>query len=293
MRLLAASVLQVARAIVRGRDGSRAQLITISVSLLPCLCLLTVLTDTVWKPLPFTRPEELYIQESDVNLLEDITETKGASVQFAPAVQGAGLFAVGDGTFSTAESGSIRIRAAVVSKDFLPALTPSLIAGRIPTESEVGHSSGRPVLITEELWRESLRGNPGAIGGACRINGLPARIYGVAPSSQMLLPGVHAWMVRQALGDGLFRGAIDYRGLVRLQHGETAAVASQQLEANGRRKAGNTARSNPPRLTPIAEFLYRDHRSSVNTSIRVAACLFVVGLFNCVAVYCFELLGRQ
>src|SRR5580658_10714123 len=101
MRLLAASVLQVMRAILRGRDGSRAQLITISVSLLPCLCLLTVLTDTVWKPLPFARPEELYIQETDVNLLEDITESEG-SVQFAPAIQGAGLFTVGEGTFSTA-----------------------------------------------------------------------------------------------------------------------------------------------------------------------------------------------
>src|SRR5580658_4446955 len=293
MRLLAASVLQVMRAIVRGRDGSRAQLITISVSLLPCLCLLTVLTDTVWKPLPFTRPEELYIQERDVNLLKDLTETEGASVRFAPAIQGAGLFAVGDGTFSNAVSGGIRIRVAVISKDFLPVLAPSLIAGRIPTEREVAQSSGRPVLITEDLWRESLRGNPDAIGGACRINGLPARIYGVASSSQMLLPGVHAWMVRLAPGDGVFGGAINYLGLVRLRHGETAAVASQQLEAYGGRKAGNTTRSDPPRLTPIAEFLYRDQRSSVNTAILVAACLLLVGLFNCVAVFCFELLGRQ
>src|ERR1700733_1141252 len=293
MRLLAASVLQVMRAILRGRDGSRAQLITISVSLLPCLCLLTVLTDTVWKPLPFTRPEELFIQESDVSLLKDITETEGASVRFAPAVQGAGLFAAGDGTFSSAVSGSIRIRAAVVSKDFLPVLAPSLIAGRIPTEREVAQSSGRPVLITEELWRESLRGNPDAVGTACRVNRLPARIYGVSSSSQMLLPGVGAWMVRQAPDDGLFRGALYYRGLVRLRRGETAVVASQQLEAYGRRKAGNTTRSDPPRLTPIAEFLYRDQRSSVNAAIQVAACLFLVGLFNCVAVYSFELLRRQ
>lgn len=293
MRLLASSLLQVMRAIMRGRDGSRAQLIVTSVSLLPCLCLLAVLTDTVWKPLPFTRPEELYIQESDVNLLEDIIETAGASVEFAPALKGAGLFTVGDGMFSTAESGAIRIRAAVVSKDFLPVLAPSLIAGRIPTESEVAQSSGRPVLVTEELWRVSLGGNPDAIGGACRVNGLPARIYGVASSSQMLLPGVRAWMVRQAPNDGLFRGAIKYRGLVRLRRGETAAVASQQLEAYARRNAGMTARSDPPRLEPIAEFLYRDHRSSVNASIRVAACFLLVGLFNCIAVYCFELLGRQ
>jgi len=293
MRWLASSLLQVMRAILRGRDGSRVQLLTISVSLLPCLCLLTVLTGTVWKPLPFTRPEELYIQETDVNLLEDITGTEGASVQFAPAIQGAGLFTSGDGTFSTAESGSIRIRAAVVSKDFLPALAPSLIAGRIPTASEVAQSSGRPVLITEQLWRESLRGSPDAIGSACRVNGLPATIYGVASSSQMLLPGVHAWMVRQAPDDGLIRGAIAYRGLVRLRPGETATVASQQLQSYARRKAGKAERSEAPRLAPIAEFLFRDRRSSVNASILVAACLLLVGLFNCVAVYCFELLGRR
>jgi predicted permease len=292
MRLLASSLLQVMRAIARGRDGSRAQLLTISVSLLPCLCLLTVLTDTVWKPLPFTRPGELYIQESDANR-EATMEAQGPPGQTAPAVEGAGLFTVGDGTFSTAESGSIRTRAAVVSKEFLPVLAPSVIAGKIPSESEVAQSSGRPVLITEDLWRESLRGNRDVIGSACRVNGIPARIYGVAPASQMLFPGVRVWMVRQTAEDGLGRGAVVYRGLVRLRPGMTAAIASQQLEAYARRKAGGAARSHILRLTPIAEYLYRDHRSSVNAAILVAACLLVIGLINCVAVCCFELLRHQ
>jgi putative ABC transport system permease protein len=287
------SIRPILRSIVQGREGVRLQLLTLCVSLLPGLCLVSVLAETVWKPLPFREAANLYVMARSTPFLEDV-ERDARRLEAAPAIESVGFFSTGEGSLQTQAGSSQRMQFAVVSKQFFPVLGVGVLFGRIPQPDEVADSPGRPVVISERLFQSVYGNSPGAVGQSCVINGIPGHIVAVVQNQNLLLAGVDAWMIRQRREDGLMRGAISYKVLLRLRdHAQPGIAAAQIMAANETGAGAGRAAPTAPTLTPLRTYLYRDHETALTAAAWVVGSLFLIGLINSIAVYTFELLRSQ
>jgi putative ABC transport system permease protein len=262
----------------------------LTLSFLPFLCLIIVLSDSVWRPLPFPRARELFIAAEGAAIIRDL-DNAGASA--LSSVRQIGLFAAGDAVLVTPNRDTRRIRVAIVSKGFFPALQPSILAGRSPIAAEVGDASDRPLLITESLARQLFGGTAPSLGQKCVINQLPGVVSGVVAAGDMLLPGIDAWMIRHDSKDALSRGAIIYQALLRLEPGASPAIASQQIAAAAQIQASPASKAGAISLQPVGDFMYRHYRASLQTAEWVVIALFAIGLANSAAGYSFELLSSK
>jgi hypothetical protein len=285
-----ATIVQALRAVAQGRDGARLQLLVLTVSVLPAICLIVVLSETVWNPLPYHHADELFILENRAPLLEELEQRGDRPVR---DLQNAGLFAISDGDLAAASNDSRRVHLGVVSKGFFPTLEPSLLLGSAPAESEIAAAATRPVLITDRLWRNLFGASRSVVGQRCTVNQLPAVIYGVVRAKDMLFPEVDAWLVRQTRHDALMRGAVVYQGLLRLAKSAPPGIVSQQLESLAESRPAPGGQPGRVRITPVAEYLYHQYKASLTTAGWVVICLFLIGLVNSVSVYCFELLQSR
>ena len=290
IRLFMYPAVPVLRAIARGRKSALIQLFTLTLSSLPGLCLLTVLGETIWKPLAYPHSEHLFITETSGAVLEQI-EKAGDPRTVATAVQCSALFALGQAPLITASGEIQRLRFSVVSKTFFGTLEPHFLLGSAPAAGQVADFPGRPLIVSERLWRATFGASRGVLGQHVTLNGLPAVIAGVVPDSSILVPGVDAWLIRQRWEDGVINGVISYKGLIRLQQGSSRFVAEQQLAAAAGTRAG--ARPDTVSLLPLLDYRFKDQRLAVKTAAYVAGALFLIGLVNSISVYCSELLRSQ
>src|SRR5579871_362409 len=75
-----------------------------------------------------------------------------------------------------------RLRAAMVSSDFLPALgvAPSIGRGFIPAEMVPG--SDHVVILSDALWRRRFSADPGILGRTIDLDAYPHTVIGVMPA---------------------------------------------------------------------------------------------------------------
>jgi putative ABC transport system permease protein len=88
-----------------------------------------------------------------------------------------------------------RLACAQVEWNFLPALRVAPILGRNFRRDEDQMNAPQVTLISYGIWRSRFGGNPGILGSAVRINGLPTRVIGVLPSDFELPNLAHADLV--------------------------------------------------------------------------------------------------
>ncbi len=70
----------------------------------------------------------------------------------------------------------------LVSDNFFPVLGVLPSAGRAFLPEEAARSARPVAMLSDDFWRQSYAGDPGAIGGALRLNGIVFTIVGVAPA---------------------------------------------------------------------------------------------------------------
>lgn len=97
------------------------------------------------------------------------------------------------------------------------------------------------VVVSDAYWREHLGADPGAVGGAIRVNGRPYTVVGIAPASfkGRTLPGVGTdlWVPVQTyphLSPGQMSGTGDMFFIGRLRPGVSTAQARAVLDAVAR-----------------------------------------------------------
>lgn len=99
-----------------------------------------------------------------------------------PAPPLAGIAAAAGRSFDLAGEGEpARAAGAIVSASFFPLLgvEPAHGRGFAPEEDHPG--AARVALVSDGLWRRRLGGDPGAVGGAVRLNGERYTVAGVLP----------------------------------------------------------------------------------------------------------------
>ena len=144
----------------------------------------TVVESVLLRPLPYSDPDRLV----------DVKSGGGASTA---AVSWLDYVDIRDRSHSLAavaaystDAGVIQIKGAsvsVVTSEVTPNVFSILgvqpLRGRTFTEEEARPNGPPVVMISEELWRQSLAADPAAVGGALRVNGHDRTVVGVMPRS--------------------------------------------------------------------------------------------------------------
>ncbi len=122
-----------------------------------------------------------------------------------------------------------RVPAALASKEFLPALGITPIAGRnfLPDEDRPG---GRPaVLIGNALWQRRFHSDPAAIGRTLTVDGIPRTIVGVVPHELAEMVAADLWLPTAIDPNNLERKNHNYGIVARLKPGVTVEQARAEM----------------------------------------------------------------
>jgi putative ABC transport system permease protein len=123
-----------------------------------------------------------------------------------------------------------RIEALAVTHTTLPVLKVQPIRGRLFTKDDDAPGSPLRVVLTHGYWQRRFGGDDDAIGQTLQIDGAPAQVIGVLPSSFRFLRQHPAILLPMRLdrADG-FHIEFDFQVLARLKPGVTLADASNDM----------------------------------------------------------------
>jgi hypothetical protein len=146
----------------------------------------SVVNAVLLKPLPYPRPDRIVMPWwawPVTDLGDDFPWGQRDFVAFQRQVvgfQSVGAFK-SDSFNLTGFGDPIRLDGIKASAGFFPALGVPPLVGRTFTaqEEEPGHEL--EVVLSHSLWLERFGGDPGAIGRAINLNGLPYTVIGVMP----------------------------------------------------------------------------------------------------------------
>ena len=171
------------------------------------------------------------------------------------AVEDIAIFTVA--SFNLAgRDGAQRVRGARVSASFFSLLPVAPMLGRAlrPEEGEPGRS--RVAVVSERLWRAQLGADPGILGRALTLNGVPHTVVGVMPADFALPGPAELWVPFVAATEGAERGHRFLDGIARLRAGASLEQARREARDVARALSAEFPDSNHGwdlALTPLAE----------------------------------------
>jgi len=171
-----------------------------------------------------------------------------------------------------------RVRTMLVSPGLFRTLDIDPIAGRTFLEREF-EPGGQPVVMLEHgYWTRSFGADPGVVGRAITLDGLPHAIVGVMPPGFRFLRDVDVWRVfRRDDGWARARQFHNFTLVGRLASGVSLAEARSEVDVISRQLADAFPDTNEGKglhLGPLHETLVEPYRSTL--SILVAAVLLVL-----------------
>jgi putative ABC transport system permease protein len=204
--------------------------------------LFSVLNAVLLRPLPFPEPSQLVmLWTTTPGGGQEARSAYWTAEQWRIRSQSFSAMAVFDpGTANVTTAGvGEQISAAAVSVGFFPLLGVEPALGRVFSQDETSVRQ-RLVLISHRYWQARFAGSPTAIGADIDLDGVPARIIGVLPSS-FRFPKLDAdvWMPHTISSDWpsrqAARGAGPWFVLGRLRRGVTLEQSQAEMTAVARR----------------------------------------------------------
>ena len=129
------------------------------------------------------------------------------------------------------EQSPLRLRSMRVEGNFLDTLGVRLAAGRPFSAAEDRPNGPRVAIISDALWRGRFAADPGAIGKALNIDGVPTRVVGVLPPDFVMPTLAHAdILLPEALDEARERQGRALRVFARLKPGISLPQARSELE---------------------------------------------------------------
>lgn len=179
---------RVVKRLVRAPLFALSVVATIAVGLAAFSVVYTAVFNVVLKPLPYDRPEGLYVVWRNYEWIKldrgwtagtDIIElSKLSQVERVAAVrppQGLTLTMPNDASARPRE-----VRLMPVSPELFPMLGVRPALGRVFRADETGPGKASQVVLSHEMWR-TLGGDSALVGGSIQLEGKPATVIGVMP----------------------------------------------------------------------------------------------------------------
>lgn len=178
-----------------------------------------------------------------------------------------------------------RIDGEMVTFDYFATFGVQPIAGRVFTidEDKPGHAP--VIVVSEQFWRIRLRSDPGAIGKAIRVNGLPTTVIGVMPRNfDPLLSNSSLWVPAAFTPAQLAEHDDHYLNVMaRLKPGVSMGKAQSEIELIAERLQRQYPMDDADRsfrIQPLTTALLGDQRLSLRMMLAAVGFLLLIACAN-------------
>jgi putative ABC transport system permease protein len=179
-----------------------------------------------------------------------------------------------------------RLSGAFVSASFFSLLGAEPLAGRLFAREETEIGTSRPVaVISEGLWRRSFGAEPSVVGRTLVLNGQPAEVIGIVPSTFNFFAGTEVWMpiTYYPNVNGLTRKDHSMTVIGRLRSGVTVESAGAEMRDIAARLAARYPEENGGSgayVQSLHTLLVGDVRPPLYTVLAAVGLLLIIACAN-------------
>ena len=262
----------------------------------------SIVRSVLLSPLPYPNPAKLvgigFSRPGESPNNEQTGET--GDLLLANSVSFSSIGIADDGAlganFSDSNGGAQSIRSLRVSSGYLPTLGLAPLLGRTFTRDEDLPGAAPTVVLSENLWRRSLNGDPHIVGRTIHINGDPFTVIGVISGPLAPIETPDLWQPLHLSSKDPGYGGDNFQMIARLKPGVTVTQASAELELKTEeiyRKFPDYlrwGRPGTPRMQefvwPLQQIVVSGARSSLAAlsgavlAVLLMACLNLAGLMT-------------
>jgi putative ABC transport system permease protein len=224
------------RSLLRSPGFAAVAILCLALGIGANAALFSVLNAVLLRPLPFAEPDRL------VSIFEKLGDRGQGSVSVpnfrdwteqSTGFEQLAAYQLGSRNLQQGTGEPERIQTVEATPNLFSLLGSRPLRGRIfkPGTDEPGKS--RVAVVSEELWRTRLGGDPSLVGGTIRLDGLPYTVIGIMPASFYFPVGGSStgiWMLFEPSPE--VASARDHHFLTvigRLKPGTTLEQATSQL----------------------------------------------------------------
>jgi putative ABC transport system permease protein len=286
-----ADLRQALRSLLKSPSFTAIVVAVLAVGIGATTAIFSIVNGVLFKPLPFADPSSLVALqtlsrgEPDDVSYPDVRDwaTQSQTLDHVAAYAENGATLTGDGE---AESLSV----VAVTGDFFETLGVPPLRGRWLHASDDVKGGARFMVISEGLWTKRFARADTAIGRTVTLDGQPATIVGVMPSSfefPFEAEPMQAWLPTYALGlTATFaeqRGASFMRGLGHLRPRTSLAQANAEFSTITARLAAQYPDSNKDRtvdVVPLRQVLIHDYRTGLIVLLATVGLVLLIACAN-------------
>jgi predicted permease len=234
MKALIRELRLAERSLRRDPVFSLTAVLTLALGIGATTAVFSVLYGVLLAPLPFLGGESL-VRLHSTNLQQNIVRGQMSPPDMwnmrvdSRSVEAASPIYPYEGTLEDDAGNPIRIPAYVVSSDFFEVFSTPMVLGRgfLPEEDE--SDSPMEVVISHQLWRSALGGDPDVIGRSVTIDAGTAVVVGVAPPDLRYPRDAALWALPGFNWQNMARRGRSWDVVARLAPGVTVAEAQTEL----------------------------------------------------------------
>jgi putative ABC transport system permease protein len=195
-----------------------------------------------------------------------------------------GLAAIHSGASLLDTGGRLmQVKNARVSPDLFPVLGLRLALGSGFTPARGNDAPADEIILSHSLWKSAFGGDPRVLGRACRLDGRPFTIVGVAPGGAELPKGTEVWIADRFERGMASRVVRNLMVIGRLRPGVSLAAAQAEMDAVAQQLLRLHPESNRgfgTALMPLALEVTRTIRPTLLFLFGAATLAVVIGCLN-------------
>jgi len=286
------------RALLRQRGASMLVVLMLALGIAANVTVFSLVNGLFLRPFAFPAPDRLvYINTAapkwnldtvGINYPDFVYWTKGQKLFEALTAFDGGSFNLADG------DGAVRVRGAVITRDFPTVLGVQPVLGRTFTEEEDRPKGPKAVILSTQLWRDRFGGDRNILGRTIRLDGASHTIVGVMPPEASFPDQVQLWVPKA--GDPA-QPYQSYGGdaIGRMKPGVTVEQADADLKRANQPVWDTIDKEHAvtPYVRPLHETFVEDYRGAVKAVGGAVALLLVVACANVAAVLLARALARR
>ena len=281
-------ICYVTRALLRTPAFFTVTVITLALGVGATTAIYSVITGVLLRPLPYPDPERIVqlwqvgdrgdrLQVSDPNY----DDWQAGTRSFSSMAQ----FADGGITSVAGASEPVRVRVAVVSRDFLTVLGVRPIRGRAFVPEEQHEGGTRAVMVSYRFWQRHLAGKPDLAATTSKFENDVYPVVGVLPSSLDFPTGTDLWVARELTAKNPYRTGHNWQAIARIADGVTLERANAEISALSRRlkqQYGNETWMADAIAVPLREQMVGDARPTLLVLLAASGFLLLIACANVV-----------
>jgi putative ABC transport system permease protein len=278
----------VTRALLRTPGFFAVTVLTLALGVGATTAIYSVIDGVLLRPLPYPDPDRIVQlwqveeqggrgQVSDPNYDDWRAGTRSfaAMAQFA----GGGFISV------TGAAEPVRVRAAVVSRDFLAVLGVRPIRGRAFAPEEQREGGARAVMVSHRFWQGNLGGTADLTRTTLSFDGDTYTVIGVLPPELDFPLGTDLWIAREIIPRNPYRTGHNWQVIARIADGISVGQANRELSTLSRRlkqQYGDETWMSDAVAVPLREQMVGDTRPTLYVLLAASAFLLLIACANVV-----------